>query len=233
MSKKFIGYIILANMLISALVTISIPADEIPWWDESFSFQEEIIIPIDTSNEFARYQPVDIKITFNNSCWAKNVNEHSVRVCCWNGALWYELETQIYDLEFTDNEHISSCSLVFLIPYEANGNERYFIYYDNDKKSSPNYPNHVDVDEDNYLYEQIPGLKFESEYYKITEEGYIVYAVNKEGEALGESLSQQVAKLKKESENVKPNAGEMGASFSFGYWWMENDKWRGGNSIYC
>jgi hypothetical protein len=228
MSKKLIGYVILANLLFSALFTISIPADEVPWWDESFSFQEEIIIPIDTSNEHARFQPIDIQIKFNESCWAKNENEHSVRVCYWDGVLWHPLESQIYDLEFIDSDHINSCSLVFLIPNEANGKERYFVYYDDDTKSNPNYPNHVDVDEDYYLYEQIPGLVFESEYYKITEKDYIVYAINKEGEALGESISQQVAKLKKGSENVKPNAGEMGASFSFGYWWMVNGKWRGG-----
>ena len=228
MSKKIIGYIILANLLFSTIVTVSIPADDIPWWDESFSFQEEIFIPINTSNEYAKYQPVDIKIKFNNSCWAKNVNEHSVRVCYWNKALWYELETQIYDLEFTDNEHISSCNLVFLIPYEANGKERYFVYYDDDKKSGPNYPNHVDVNKDSYIYEQIPGLIFESDFFKVTENGQIVYAINKEGEALGDSISQQVAKLKKGTEIVKPNAGEMAASFNFGYWWMIDGKWRGG-----
>ena len=66
MSKKLIGFIILANLLLSALVSVNMSADEIPWWDDSFSYQEEILIPIDTSDEHARFQPIDIKIKFNN-----------------------------------------------------------------------------------------------------------------------------------------------------------------------
>jgi hypothetical protein len=228
MSKKLIGYIILANLLISAFITVSIPADEIPWWDDSYLYREEINISINTSDEYARFQPIDVKIKFNNSCWAKNVNEHSVRVCLWDGVLNHPLESQIYDLVHTGNEHISSCSLVFLIPENANGNEKYYVYYDDNKKSNPNYPNHVEVDEDYYRYEEIPGLVLEAEYFAIAEEGFIVYAISKEGRGLDTTATQQVAKLKKGTEIVKPSAGEIGASFDFGYWWMEDGDWKGG-----
>ncbi len=230
MYKRLVGIIILINILISILVPtlVSEPLpDELPWWDNEYESRKELIIPINTSNKQAKYQPIDILLEFEDSCWAKNENEHSVRVCFWDGNIWKELEIQIYDLTYVDNEHIFSCSLIFLIPEEADGNEKYYVYYDGDKKSGPDYPNRVDVGEDYYRYEQIPGLIFESYYFKIIEGDYIVYAINKDGEALGSSISQQVAKLKKETEVVKPNRGVMGASLNFRYWWFtKEDDWK-------
>ena len=230
MIKRSIGIIILINILISILVPtlVSEPLpDEISWWNDEYASRKELIIPVDTGSEQARYQPIDISLEFEESCWAKNENEHSVRVCFWNGNNWQELESQIYDLIQSDNEHITSCSLIFLIPEEADGNEKYYVYYDGDEKPGPDYPNRVDVGEDYYRYEQIPGVIFESYYFKILEGNYVVYAVNKEGEALGSAISQQIAKLKKDTEVVKPNRGVIGASLNFRYWWFtEKDDWK-------
>ncbi|KYK23653.1 hypothetical protein AYK24_07170 [Thermoplasmatales archaeon SG8-52-4] len=230
MYKRIVGIIILTNILISLLVPtlFSEPLpDEPPWWNDEYNYRKELIIPIDTSKKQAKYQPIDILLEFEEYCWAKNENEHSVRVCSWNGNIWKELESQIYDLTQGDNEHIISCSLIFLIPEESDGNEKYYVYYDEDEKLGPDYPNRVDVEEDYYRYEQIPGLIFESYYFKILEGDYIVYAINKEGEALGSSISQQIAKLKKETEVVKPNRGVMGVSLNFRYWWFTNkDDWK-------
>ncbi len=228
MYKRLAGCLLLANMTLAILVPTMLstpPQDEAPWWNDEL-FRKEIIIPVDTSSEHAHYQPVDIYMEFDDPCWVKNEEEHSVRVIFQEGARFIELDSQIYDLSFSDEEHIESCGLVFLIPEEANGNERYFIYYDDVKTSGPNYPNHVDVDESYYEYEQIPGLPFESEFYQITEEGFIVYAINKKGMAIDTPISQQVAKLKKGTEEVMPKNGEIGASFEFVYWWLEDGEWR-------
>jgi hypothetical protein len=229
MYKRLVSWLLLASIILATLVPtiLSTPSpDEPPIWDDEWSFSKEITLPIDTSSKYAQYQPVDIRIEFDDICWAKDEKEHSVRVCFWDGVIWHPLESQIYDLNYTNDEHISSCSLVFLIPKEANGEERYYVHYDDDKKSNPNYPNHVDVSEDYYRYQQIPGVIFESDYYEIIEEGYIVYGVNKEGKAFDATATQQVAKVITGTKEVAPNKGEIGASFDFRYWWMENGKWR-------
>ena len=90
-------------------------------WDNNWSYSQEIIIPFDTSLDIAHFQPIDIKIDFNNPCWAKNDLEHSIRVVCWDGKNWLELESQIYNLKTSTNNLISSCNVVFLIPDFADG----------------------------------------------------------------------------------------------------------------
>jgi hypothetical protein len=149
-------------------LNITVKSDNINW-DNDWEFSKEIQIPFDTSIDNAIFQPVDIEIEFENQCWAKNENEHSIRVLCLINNVWMELESQIYNLEFSDNEHISSCSLVFLIPENANGLEKYIIFYDDTEKENPNYINHVNIEESYYRYEPIPGYPLESSYYKIIE----------------------------------------------------------------
>lgn len=231
MYRKSIGWI----LLVSILFTILVPAiaskpnpNDIPWWNDEFLSRKEIIIPIDTSNEHAHYQPIDISIKFDETCWAKNENEHSIRVSYWNGVTWVELESQIFDLNFIgdNNNIIDSCNIVFLIPLEANGLEKYYVYYDGSEKPNPDYEDHVQVSEDYYRYEQIPGLLFESTFYKITQNRNIVYAISKEGKAYEGSLTQQVAKIKKGAEEVRPNVGEFGAAYNFVYWYKDNGKWK-------
>ena len=222
MLRKLIGYSVLAILLLSTVVPISPLAEETSWWDINWSFKDEVLIPINTSDDLAKFQPMDFSFKFNNSCWALNEDEHSVRVILEEDGRFQPLECQIYDLKHVDDEYIESCSIIFLIPEEATGKECYFIYYDDDEQLSPNYPNRVDIIEDEYRFEKIPGLPFQSSYYGISQEGYIVYGVSKSGTAIGEHLTQQVAKLKEGTETVMPNKVEIGASFHFEYWWDDN-----------
>jgi len=225
MHKRSVGIIVFIILLESLLVPTSISSDESSWWSDDWSYRQEILIPINTSYEEAKFQPIDIYLEFNDSCWAINENEHSLRVIFQDSGEFIELDSQIYELNHSDNEHISSCNLVFLIPEEANGNEKYFVYYDDEKKSNPNYTDRVNIDESYYQYEPLQGFKFESSFYKIIEDGFIVYAVNKKGTYLGDSASQQITKLKKGSKEVKPSNGEQIVSLSFVYWWFKDEKW--------
>jgi len=225
MSKRIILYIILSNILLSLFIPNISIADEATWWNENWSFRQEILIPINTSDEHAKYQPIDIHIVFNNPCWARNEDEHSIRVIFQEDERFSELESQIYDLEFDDGGYIKSCNLVFLIPTQANGNERYFVYYDDKSKPGPNYQKRVEIDESYYKYEPIQGLGFESSYFKITEGEEIIYAVNKEGTVLGDKVSQQVTRLKKGAKDILPHNTDQVVSFAFVYWWYKNGKW--------
>ena len=227
MSKRLIGYIILANLLLSAIIPINLLADEAPWWDDNWSYRQEIVITINTSLDNTKYQPIDITVNFSDPCWAISENKHSIRVIFQDENRFIKLESQIYDLHHldNDNEHIDSCNLVFLIPEEANGEEKYFIYYDDESKSSPNYEKRIDISETSYHYSPIPGITFESDLYKITQGDQIVYGIAKEGKTLDREISQQVSLIKKGETEIKANSGEHVANLNFVYFWKENGKW--------
>jgi len=223
-ANKIISIIVIL-LFLTILVPTSISEDETPWWDNNWPYRQEICVPINTSEDYAKYQPIDILINFENSCWAKSSTEHSIRVVLHESSIVKELESQIYDLNSTKEDYISSCGLVFLIPEEADGKEKYYVYYSDEAKNAPDYEDHVGIGESYYSYEPVPGLFFESLYYKITEGENVVYAVTLEGEALGEKISQQVSKLKKGTKDVMPNQGEKLASFGFIYWWYDGNEW--------
>jgi hypothetical protein len=225
MTKRLFVLIILSNILLSVFIPYSLTAEEEPWWNDDWAFRQEINIPINTSDEIAKYQPIDINLGFNNTCWVKNQNEHSIRVIYQEQFNFIELESQIYDLEFKDSKNLKSCNLVFLIPEEASGNEKYFVYYDGKEKAGPEYQKRVEIDESYYKYEPIQGIGFESSYFKITQGEEIIYAVNTEGTVLGDKVSQHVTRLKKDAKDILPHNTDQIASFAFVYWWLKNDDW--------
>jgi len=193
-------------------------------WNEDWSYMQEINLPISTDDFCAKFQPIDIKIEFDKTCWASDKNNHSIRICCWDGDIWHELESQIYDLNFTNDDYISSCRLVFLVPEMADGEERYFVYYDDCEKPSPKYVDHVNVEDAYYYYEPISGISVEGDYYKITEDGYTVYGIGQKGQVMGRKLSQIVIKMKPNTEEFDIMHSEILASFSFSYQHGAEDK---------
>ncbi len=215
--SKSIVYLILVNLIFLTLLPANSSSNEISRWDESWSFSQEINIPIDTNADIAKYQPIDFRIEFDQACWAKNEHEHSIRVCCWDGDNWHELESQIYNLNHIDESHIGTCSLVFLIPEYANGKERYFVYYDDSEKPDPGYIDHVDIEESYYHYEPISGYPIESHYYAVIDDGYIVYAVVQDGQFMGYNTAQHVYKMKDRTTEVLPKNGDLFAAFDFKY----------------
>ncbi len=217
----------LCCILLSSVQTV-ISNDDFSWWNDNWSYRQELHIPIDTNHEQAKYQPIDTHIEFENICWAQSEKEHSIRVIFQNENNHVELESQIYELNYSDNTHVKSCNLVFLIPEEATGDEHYYIYYDDKEKTNPNYSDHVEIEDSYYHYEPIPGYPFESNYYKITEGESIVYAIAQGGKFMGGGIAQQVTKLKPKSTDVLPKSGELFASFDFMYYYgQELDEYSG------
>jgi len=224
--SKIVPVYLILILLVSSVLTISVSSDgaSLPFWNESWSYRQEIKIPISTDNINAKFQPIDIMIKFDKECWAKNENEHSVRICCWDGNMWHELESQIYNLNFSDINQISTCGLVFLLPEIADGEEQYFVYYDNNEKPSPNYIDHVSVEDEYYYYEPISGISVEGDYYKITEDNHITYAIGQKGQVMNRKLSQCVIKMKQDTENFEIMDSEIIASFAFSYHHGVDDK---------
>jgi hypothetical protein len=174
-------------------------------------------LPISTEDTTAIYQPIDIQIEFRDSCWAKNESIHSVRICSWDGTRWHHLESQIYDLDHSDPQHIKKCGLVFLVPEFADGTERYFVYYDRNEKDAPGYIDHVDIEDAYYYFEPISGVVAEGDYYKIIEDGYVVYGIGQKGNVIGRRLSQTVVKQKPKTEEFGLKNSDEIASFCFSY----------------
>ena len=182
-----------------------------------FPYRQEIPVPIDTGQPGATYQPVDLRISFDHACWAKNETVHSVRVAAETNGELTELESQIYDLAYTDGSHIDACSLVFYIPGLATGSERYLVLYDDEETFPPRYPDHVGVEEASYYYEPVPGQRIDFDYYKLMQEEDVAYGVIQQGELLGNGISQVVVKMKPGAPVYETNYADQMASFSLFY----------------
>ena len=223
--KLAICYIILLLLIPSVLAIPVFATDSSPTiWDKNWSYNQEIILPISTISNPAKFQPIDIKIFFERPCWAKNQNEHSVRTVCWHRNSWHELESQIYDLEFKDSEYILSCGLVFLIPDFADGSERYFIYYDDNEKVTPNYIDHVNVTDEYFYYEPVSGLSVEGDYYEVSQNDNIIYGVGQKGRIINRKLSQVVIKLQNNVKKFDITKSEIFALFCFSYYTGVNEE---------
>jgi hypothetical protein len=216
--KSCITFLFIILVILSS-IPLNVASDEtIKILDiEDLPFKQEILIPIDTSLDEAKYQPIDIRIKFENQCWTMNETLHSIRIAYNDGSEFIEIESQIYDLNKIDEEHIDSCSIVFLIPKEADGEEAYYIFYSNSETSSPNYKKHLSILDTHYFYEPISGQIIDFDYYQIIEGEYIIYGICQEGELLGNGMSNSVIKLKPNSTEFETVNAEQIASFSMTY----------------
>jgi hypothetical protein len=216
--KLWLSYFIIFLLILPVLnISITSSGAPPPIWNNNWSYFQEINLPISTEDKHAIYQPIDLLIEFDNPCWAKNEKEHSIRIVCWDGLRWHELESQIYDLEFDGSTYIKSCVIIFLVPEFSNGVERYFVYYDNSEKLSVNYHDHVSIKDAFYYYEPITGISVEGDYYEIKEDGYIIYGVGQKGNIINRWLSQAILKMKPKSKEFSAVNSDKVAAYSFTY----------------
>jgi len=185
--------------------------------EENLPYEQIIEIHIDTSKEESKFQPIDIHIVFDNPCWVVNETSNSIIVGYKDKNGFHELESQVYDLNHIDENHIDACNIVFLIPKEANGEEVYVVRYSDSSVSKTNYPDHVSVTDNHYFYEPISGQIIDLDYYKIMQDKYIIYGVCQEGELLGNGMSNSVIKLKPNSTIFETYNAEQIASFHMSY----------------
>jgi hypothetical protein len=218
--------ILLLLILPAFSITGSSQGDEISSWNINWSFQQELQLPLNTNDLSARSQPIDLRLTFEHSCWTKNENETSIRICCWDGSRWHELESQIYNIEKEagDESRIIKCNVVFLVPEYANGAERYFLYYDDSKTSTPHYSDHLSIEDTSYSYSPISDISAEAKFYGISQDGYPVYGVGQEGQLLDRAAAQVVVKQKKGMKEFDVLGSDQIVSFSFSYYYGSREK---------
>ena len=184
---------------------------------DTLPYKQEITVPINTNLEIAKYQPIDMRIEFNNPCWGINETIHSIRVGVDDGTGIQEIESQVYDLEHPDDTHIKTCGLVFLIPEGANGKEKYYVLYDSKETSPSNYPKHITVEDTHYFYEPIPGQTIEFDYYSIRQDGFVIYALIQKGQLLGNPIALATIKFKPNSTTVETYNLDQVGNFDFRY----------------
>lgn len=219
MTAEFMHRSVLVGIVLLSLLYLPASAQQDLWWDNAWSFRQEIVFPSLTSDASLLNQPVDTTIWFDSPCWAENETSHSVRVICSDEDQYFELESQIYALSYSDKTHLTSCNIVFLIPPFANGDEHYYVYYDESSTASPDYPDYVSIEDSSYYYEPVPGYPLESHFYKIAQNHTIRYIVAQEGTFLWSTVAQSVTKLKEGSTDVMPKNGVAIASFEFVYFY--------------
>lgn len=203
--KKIYIKLVLTLMIIisQALISYNIKAEGNFLNVEKWEFKQEIFIKIDTSSPQAKYKPIDIKVNFNNTCWAINESYNSICMGVLINNKWYESESQIYDLIHADDiNYIDSCRIVFLIPKEADGTESYFILYDDNEMDRRSYKDHVDSRRGYFSYNKIPGYNFDSYHFQIIQENTVIFCISYDGEFLGMGGSQHVMKIKNNTENI-------------------------------
>jgi hypothetical protein len=187
------------------------------WWNDDWEYSQEIIISIDTSMFHAKNQPIDIRINFNNPCWGINEKDNSIRLVCFDSKEFIELESQVYDIEYSNENTISLCSLVFLIPDFADNKESYFVYYDGSKKDSVNYPDRVKITKEYYYYEYAPGQSVDLDYYKIKDEENCVYGIGIKGKMMTEYASNLIFRQRKDSNEFDIKNWDQMVGFVFQY----------------
>ena len=216
-TKRMFVYLIFLLIILPVLQNSTLSQKTNLWWNDDWEHRQEITIPIDTSNFHAKNQPIDIRIDFNNPCWGINEKDHSIRVVCFDGKEFTELESQVYDIEYSNENTIGSCSLVFLTPEFANGKESYFVYYDGNKKDSVNYPDRVKISKDHYYYEYAPGQSVDLDYYKIKDEETCVYGVGIKGKMMTEYASNLIFRQRKDSKEFDLKNWDQLVGFGFQY----------------
>jgi hypothetical protein len=171
-----------------------------------YKYSQELYLPIDTGEIWAKSQPIDMEVWFWYPC-----HSSSIRVFMHNGE-WHELESQVYGVP--EPGMVTNCNVVFLIPQSADGSEKYYLVYDEKKMKAPNYTDHINLYEHHLSYSQLMGqFTVNIDFYMIEDDGRGMFAVVQKGDILGEPASQWVLEMKDHSTDPEPKNIEMISGF--------------------
>lgn len=185
-----------AVFIIGIFILSSFPVNSEEYYHEK--------IEINFPNEM-KFQPVDVHINFENTCYAVNEKKHSIKLL-YNGK---EVESQIYNLEFKGKNEVSSCNIVFL--YQGKG--EYIVRYGK-KVEDVNYEDHVEVEDKYYYTEPISGYFAKLNYYEVREDGKSIMGICQEGSVLGIEMSNKIIKVRENKEKFEMKNWEQIVSFA-------------------
>lgn len=190
-----------------------------PWWNDLWSYREEIILPEKIDFGLVTFQPIDITIRFDHSCWAQNETAHSIRVIRQNGNQFQELESQIYSYDHIDEATIQNCNIVFLLPEGTKESDSFYVYYDETQTPQTTYIDHVHITDSSYYYEPISGFPLSSTFYHIIEDDISLYAISQKGRFMDYHTAQSITSLSPGTTTVSPKSGQAVASFDYSFFY--------------
>ncbi|MDG6228774.1 MAG: hypothetical protein QCH96_02280 [Candidatus Thermoplasmatota archaeon] len=217
--RKWRFSLILFLFLFSIFNSYSLSQESQDWWDTTWSYRHEIIVPTEIMNGASGFQPIDINILFNNPCWAENETVHSVRVVRQNKKQIQELESQIHQLKYQGQSIITSCNIIFLLPKDITPNDAIYIYYDGSRTPQPSYVDHVSIRDSSYYYEPISGFPLSSTFYHIIQDDISVYAISQQGRFMDYHTAQSITRLAPGTKTVSPSSGQVVASFDYSFFY--------------
>ena len=197
-------------------VQASSPSD---WWDTTWTYRQEIMLPIDLHSPGAGGQPIDLHLALTNPCWTHDTNNTSLRIICEANGDTTELESELYNLTISTTDHITATNLIFILPENLTGTEHLYAYYTNTPTPAPHYPDHITVTTSSYYLEPIPGYSVQSQYYLISDDHHPIYAISYAGQFLYYTTTQYVTKLLPNATTVLPTTTDTLASFEFKYYY--------------
>ncbi len=231
MRRSYLYIVGILLLLVFPVLSIPISSQDdanLVWNPEykDWSYRQELLPPIPTNDSQAHCQPIDLRLRFEKSCWAENVNNTSIRISCWHKDQWHNIDSQIYSLLKTNGEisYITECNVIFLIPDFADGTERYYVYYSDGRTPKPNYIDHVVLEDANYTSSPLPELSAQARFYGIIQDGFCIYGVGQEGTLLDRSCAQVVVKQNKGTKEFDIINSDQIVSFAFSYYYGSKEK---------
>lgn len=231
MRRSYLYIVGILLLLVFPALSIPISSQDDPnlLWNSEYKdwpFRQELQLPIPTNDSMARYQPIDLRLRFEKSCWTENENNTSIRISCWYKDQWQNIDSQIYSLLKANGNggYITECNVIFLIPAFADGTERYFVYYSDGRTSKPNYIDHVVLEDANYTSSPLPELSAQARFYGIKQDGFCIYGVGQEGLLLDRSCAQVIVKQNKGTKDFDIINSDQIVSFAFSYYYGSKEK---------
>lgn len=196
-----------------------------PWWNQAWSYRQDLTLPLSLSTPGAPGQPIDLRLTPQHPCWTHDETHTSIRVIHTHNGDPTELESEISNLTYTAPDQLASCRLVFLLPTDLSKDDTLAVYYDDHPTPLTTYPDHITITTSTYYLEPIPGYAIHSSYYLITDDTRPTYAISYAGQFLYTTTAQYITKLRPNATTVLPTTTDMLADFEFKYYYNEaNDQ---------
>ncbi len=196
-----------------------------PWWNQAWSYRQNLTLPLSLSTPGAPGQPIDLRLTLQHPCWTQDETHTSIRVIHTHNGDPTELESEISNFTYTAPDQLASCRLVFLLPTDLSKDDTLAVYYDDHPTPPTAYPDHITITTSTYYLEPIPGYAVQSSYYLITDDTRSTYAISYAGQFLYTTTAQYITKLRPNATTVLPTTTDMLADFEFKYYYNEaNDQ---------
>ncbi|MFA5101772.1 MAG: hypothetical protein WC525_01330, partial [Candidatus Thermoplasmatota archaeon] len=109
MLTKSIRVSLLVGIFLFQVCSLQVSAESDEWWNDAWSFRQELSLGSIIHDGAAANQPIDLSLHFDTPCWAENATHHSIRVLYQNKNHHLELESQLYDLTYSEKNHLTSC----------------------------------------------------------------------------------------------------------------------------